>query len=228
MIGAWVGARLVLARLRSRTLFSLGAAGMLSVAIIALLERRTGSPLAVDRTLAGAALGLALPLLALAVTRTITGRQSLVGIAFPLARHGHSRREITLGLWITSAGASALIGATLAALAVLIVRLPADPLLLRDALTSTWIGALAGATYGSLFTFGASFGRHGGGAYLLLGLDLALGTGTGLSAAFLPRAHVRNLLGGAPPLELPQLASTVLLLASILLLAAWTSRRTPR
>jgi hypothetical protein len=223
-----MGARVAVARLNSRTLGVLAVFGLVSVALVALLERRTGSVLSADRALAGVALGLCLPVLAYGVVRSATVGQRLATSLWPLARYGQSRRSIALGvLWIAAA-VNAFIGLIVAVLSVLCVRLPADPLLLHDSLTSAWIGALAGVAYTALFLCGATLGRAGGGAFVLLALDFAFGAGTGVTAVIWPRAHVRNLLGGAAPLELPQIASSACLLALFLLLVTIATQRTPK
>ncbi|HMR06194.1 MAG TPA: hypothetical protein PKA88_10455 [Polyangiaceae bacterium] len=223
-----LGAQVAAARLRSRTLGVLTVFGLLTVAVVALLERRTGSVLSTDRALAGVALGLCLPALAYGVVRTATGGQRLANSLWPMARYGQNRRRIALGVLSAATLANAGIGLVLAVLCVLCVRLPADPLLVPDALTSAWIGAAGGAAYTALFLCGSTLGRAGGGAFLLLALDFALGAGTGVAAAIWPRAHVRNLLGGAAPLELPQFASSALLLALFLLLVTFATQRTPK
>ena len=52
------------------------------------------------------------------------------------------------------------VGALVAALA----HGAGDPPVARDALASAWVAGLGGAAYASLFCFGASFGKRGGGA----------------------------------------------------------------
>ncbi len=223
-----IGARMAASRLRSRTLAVLAFFGVVTVLVVALLERRTGSVLSADRTLAGIALGLALPFIAYGVVRVASGGQRLSQAVWPAARHGQSRRSVALGLLFTTTLLNTLLGAFLAAVSVMCVRFPADPLLVSDMLNSAWIGGLGGAVYTALFLCGATLGRLGGGAFIFLGLDFALGTGTGLVAAIWPRSHIRNLLGAAPPLELPQYASSLFLLASFLLMVTFATRRTPK
>ena len=140
-----LGAQVAAARLRSRTLGVLTVFGLLTVAIVALLERRTGSVLSTDRALAGVALGLCRPALAYGVVRTATGGQRLANSLWPIARYGQSRRRIALGVLSAATLANAGIGLVLAVLCVLCVRLPADPLLMPDALTSAWIGPSSAA-----------------------------------------------------------------------------------
>jgi hypothetical protein len=87
-----------------------------------------------------------------------------------------------------------------------------DPPLSRDLLTSGWIGALGGATYAAYFSFAATFGARGGGRSAALIIDWILGAGSGASALFFPRAHLRNLVGGEAALEMSQRSATIALL----------------
>jgi hypothetical protein len=99
-----------------------------------------------------------------------------------------------------SAVLAAVIGCAVAAVA----HGGSDPPPLRDALTCAWIAALAAVSYAALFSFAASFGPRGAGRSVALVLDWVLGSGNGALALLTPRAHLRNLLGGTPPLELAQ------------------------
>jgi hypothetical protein len=80
----------------------------------------------------------------------------------------------------------------------------ADPPVARDALISGYVGGLGGATYASWFSLGAGFGRRGGGRLVALLVDWLFGVSGGTLALFAPRAHLRSLLGGAPPLDWSQ------------------------
>jgi hypothetical protein len=73
------------------------------------------------------------------------------------------------------------------------------------------VGALGGAAYASWFSLGAGFGRRGGGRLVALLVDWLLGASGGVMALFAPRAHLRSLMGGAPPMDLSQRASAVAL-----------------
>jgi hypothetical protein len=81
----------------------------------------------------------------------------------------------------------------------------------RDALASAYAGSLAGAAYAAWFSLGASFGRRGGGRAAALVVDWLLDGMGGVASLGCPRAHVRNLFGGPPPLGLSERASAVAL-----------------
>ncbi|MCK6531388.1 MAG: hypothetical protein L6Q84_00340 [Polyangiaceae bacterium] len=228
MTGVAIGMKLVRHRLASVSsvlgvVFAIGA-----VFVVALLLRRTGSNLAADRALSGIALGLALPLLAHGtVARALGGAHFEAALAEP-ARHGGNRREIALGVGLALSLVLAMSGALVAAVAVLVVRAPADPALVRDLVTSSWIGALAGASYAAWFCLASTVGRSGGGRMVALFVDFVAGASAGLSAMFWPRGHVRNLLGGEPVWAMPQWSATLALLllaGGYLALGVWRVRR---
>jgi hypothetical protein len=94
-----------------------------------------------------------------------------------------------------------------------------------DAFTSAWIAALTGAAYAGWFALGATFGRRGGGRWLPLLADFAIGGSLGLAGAVLPRANALSLLGGAAPLGMVQASSSVILGASAVVLAGLAGLR---
>ena len=126
----------------------------------------------------------------------------------------------------TSMVVSAAISALLAVLLVLITGSP-NPLAF-DLLTSAWIGGLGGAAYASLFCFGASFGKHGGGRAVFLILDWIVGSDSSVGAVLTPRGNVRNLLGGAAPGELSQQVSAAVLVALVVFFTLLAARRVRR
>ncbi len=223
-----LGMRLVRFRLASLP----GALGLCSalgaVFVVAFLLRRTGSNLAADRALSGIALGLSLPLLAYGtVARALDGSHLEAALA-DLARFGGDRRLLALGVCVALSVVLAISGALVAAEAVLVVRAPADPALLRDLLTSSWIGALAGASYAAWFCLASTLGRSGGGRVAALVVDFVAGASAGLAAMFWPRGHVRNLLGGEPIWAMPQWSATLALLlltGACVALGVWRVRR---
>ncbi|MDP9152364.1 MAG: hypothetical protein M3O36_20755, partial [Myxococcota bacterium] len=98
-----------------------------------------------------------------------------------------------------------------------------------DALASAYAGALGGAAYAGWFFMGASFGKRGGGRPMLLVLDWVLGASGGFAALITPRAHLRNVLGGAAPLAMSGQASSASLVAiavACALLAVSRAQRT--
>jgi hypothetical protein len=113
-------------------------------------------------------------------------------------------------------------------LVVLVARGPADPGLLNDVLATSWIGVLSGAAYVTALVGVSAFGRRGSGRAWFLAADFLLGAGSSFLALPWPKAHIRNLLGGVPVLDLSQAAGAVALLGTsfaFLCLGAWRSGR---
>jgi hypothetical protein len=192
------------------------AAPALAVVIIvgsAVVERRSEPAAAADVTLAGAAFGVCLPLVAYAIVGTASRHGRLDDGVRHLSRHGASRRSGVLGLVVRTAAHVAALGALLGLLAVTVARGRLDAATVSDALTTIWIGALGGAAYAVWLSFGSLFGRAGGGRLLGLALDFTLGAGSSAAAAPWPRAHVRSLVGGVCVLGMPAWESAAALLA---------------
>ncbi len=226
MISAYAaGARLGWARLWTRASLFAFAVALLSVTLIAIFERVDERAFAVDRTLTGVAFGLSLPLYCFVLAELATSRTTLFDAVGPLSRHGLPRPALAQGLLGSTLALSALGGLVFGLTAVLVTRGPFDPLFVRDAVATSWIGALGGAAYAGLFALGSSFRR--GRLWLLLG-DWLLGAGTGFLALPWPRGHVRNLLGYSPVLDLSQSAAAALLALVALLGSLVASRRLPR
>ncbi len=216
----------------ARTRFGwLATGGWCAVAIVAaLLARHDRAYHGADRALLGAYATVVLPLAAFGVVGALLGARSLAAAVEPFARFG---APPVRSAWVAvgvGAIACALLGGALAAAVALLAHGELDPPRTHDALTSAYAGALGGAAYAAWFALGAAIGRRGGGRATLLVADWVLGAGHGTAALFAPRAHVRSLLGGLPPLELPASASALALVAIALLcaaLAAWRVRRAP-
>jgi hypothetical protein len=124
--------------------------------------------------------------------------------------------------------ACALLGSLLAAASTLIAHGAADPPLSHDVLASAYAGALGGAAYGSWFALGASFGAAGVGRTVFLALDWLLDAVGGAAALVTPRSHVRNLLGGLPPMDWPERWSALALLGLTIayaLISVYRARR---
>ena len=216
-VGLALAARRLLGR-RALAAVGLGAALTLTSAAIEVAVTSAG---AVDRTLT-ATFRLIIPLVAFALAAGALDRDHLRDAAWPAARFGLPRAPVALGLCAAAAIAAATAGALLAALAAIAAHTAAAPPLLRDALLSGWIGALAGAAYAGWFSLGATFLRRGRGRLVPLAADLLLGGSTGALGALLPRGNAVNLIGGSAPLGLSQAASAGILFvtALALLLAA--------
>jgi len=225
---AELAARSVLLRLVAENAWLPALLALFGTAVAALLERKFAPFGAADRALSGAGLGVALPLLAYALLDAGLGNQRLRRCLEPIARHGGDVRAAGAGALAAFCVVLAFAGALLAAVAVLAARSMGDPMLGRDLAASVWIGALAGAAYAGWFALGSTFGQRGGGRKWVLALDFVLGATSGVLALPWPRAHVRNLLGGAPPFDLGQGAASLGLLAMTALTMLVALGRTTR
>jgi hypothetical protein len=199
-----------LARTR-RTWLAAGAWTLLAV-VLAFETRRGAPPHPADRVLIDAYGALVLPLLAYTLAGAAIGAQSMARSSAALVAFGASAARAALATVAVATVACGVCGAVLASVSALIAHGAGDPPPLRDALVSGYAGGLGGAAYASWFSLGASFGRRGGGRVALLVVDWLLGASDGVPAIFTPRAHLRNLLGGAAPMDLPERASAVGLL----------------
>lgn len=216
------------ARFKNRASVTAFLSALAAVVAVTLLERRASSLTAADRALGGISLGLVLPLFAYGTVARALGRGNLENAFTELARFGVSRRTAGLSAGLGSLLVLAPAGALIALLAVVVARAPADPLLWRDAVTSSWIGALAGVCYAAYFVLGSSFGSRGGGRSVLCVVDFVAGTSGGIAAVWWPRGHVANLLGARPVLDMPQWSASlalVLLTCVYLGVAVWRVRR---
>ncbi len=201
--------------------------GAALVVVSGIVERRMGSAGAVDRVLA-ATFNVVVPLVAFAVVGEASGRGNLRDGVWAAARYGVARRDVALGAVGAASAAAAVLAAMFAALAVAVGHAEGNPPLAHDMFTSGWIAALTAVAYTGWFSLGSTFGRRGGGRWVPLVVDFVLGGGTGLAGALLPRAHAANLLGvldGAAPLGLPQASSSLVLVASALVLTGLAALR---
>jgi hypothetical protein len=180
---------------------------------LAFAARARGAAHAADHVLIGTYGALILPLLAYAIVGAALGARSLSAAGAPLVAFGAAPRRVAATHLVVAIGACAVPCAVLAAAVAIIAHGPGDPPLLRDAFTSAYAGALGGAAYAAWFGLGASFGARGGGRAVLLAADWLLDGLGGFVAVVTPRAHLRNLLGGVPPVDLSERASAVALLA---------------
>ena len=210
------------ARLRGRAFSVALAVALALVVVVAVLERRDGPIAAADRTLGGAILAWAVPLLAYVTTSVVARRGRLDDALSVLVRHGASLRSAVLGATIAAAAWAALAGAVVAAIGVQVAAPHLDASALRDAFASSWIAALGGLTYAAMFSLGSLVGARGRGRAALLVADFLVGSGHGAVAALFPRPHLGSLAGGALTLELSQRGSSLALgaLAVVFLVAA--------
>lgn len=191
-----------------------------------LLEHRAEPSASADNALLASTFGLVIPALAFGAVARVFPTRSDLALA-PLARHGADRRWTVFGagcgLALTLAVSSALL-----ALGTRLLGGASTDQVLRDAVTCTWIGGLAGIVYTAWFLLGSGFGRRAGGRWWAWAIDWALGIGTGTLAIPWPRGHLRNLLGGAGVAHLGQPTSSLVLLVLVALYLAVALARTPR
>lgn len=214
-------------RVERRSLVAVAVVAAAFVAVIARIERMQSTAFAADRALTGAAFGIALPLVAYYVLERLTvGRTLRDGLA-AVSRYGGNRRVAAAGLLARGGALCAMLGASLAVVAVVSARAWTDPALGRDLAASAGIGIAASTSYAALLGLGATFGSRGQGRFWLLACDWVFGAGNQAFAAPWPRGHVRNLLGAQAVLNLPQwggLCVLITLIGVCMALALW---RTP-
>jgi hypothetical protein len=196
--------------------------------VFAEVARRRGAAHGADHVLVDTYGALVVPLLAYVLVGAAVASRSLRASTAPLVAFGAAPFRAAMAtlavVIVIGAASSAAIGAAVA----FVAHGVSDPPRVRDALTSAYAGALGGSAYAAWFSLGASFGRRGGGRSLFLIGDWILGATTGAGALATPRAHLRNLLGGAPPMDLSERASAAALVGLTLacaLLATRPSRR---
>lgn len=215
---AFVGVRLGFStgarRLLSREVMLTSLLAFALALTAGIIERRVTTAGAVDRSLA-ATFRVVVPLYCFAIAARVSERDSLREATWSVARHGAARRDVALGMAAALGIGVSLAGVLLAAVAVVSAHSPSSAPLARDVWTSGWIGGLVAAAYAGWFALGSTFFTRGRGRWMPLVVDFVVGSGGGLVAALLPRAHARGLLGADGPLGLSQPASS----ASLLLMA---------
>jgi hypothetical protein len=211
---------------RSRATLAVWAAMGLALAVAA---RSRHVSHAADRVLLDAYGPVILPLLAYALSSAVVGARSFSAAVAPLRAFGASPVRAAVAALAVAIASSAMAGGVLGAAVDAIAQGPAvRSFILRDAGTSAYACALGGAAYASWFVLGATFGRRGGGRFVFLLADWALGANETVAALVTPRGHLRNMLGGVPPMELSERGSAIALVAISLVCAAiatWRVRR---
>jgi hypothetical protein len=143
---------------------------------------------------------LAAPLVAYGIVAA-AAPDGLVRAGQPLTRLGAPPDRTAVATVFVAMIASALLCGVMGALAVAVGHGAEDPPVVRDVWMTLGLSALTGATYASYFMLGAALVAHAWGRGALLVIDWTLGSGYGVGAALLPRAHVRNVLGGEGPVD---------------------------
>jgi hypothetical protein len=204
-----------------------GAWSALAIALAAS-ARAHGLAHGADRVLLDACGAVVLPLLAFGLVGTAVGSRSFPASHAPLTAIGASPILAAGATLAVALATCAAVGAVLACLVAIVAHGSGDPPALGDAFASAYAGALGGAAYASLFALGSCFGKKGGGRGLFLLADWVVGASGGPLSALTPRAHLRNLLGGAGPMNLSGAASAAVLVALTALYVAATLGRSRR
>jgi hypothetical protein len=222
-------ARPPLARIARGPRVWLGVTAWCALALVfAEIARIHGAAHGADHVLIELYGALAVPLVAYLLVGAAVASRSLRSSTSSVVAFGAAPLRAALATLavavVLAAAASAILGAAVA----LVAHGSSDPPPVRDAFVSAYAGALGGAAYAAWFGLGSSFGKRGGGRSLFLALDWVLGASTGAGALLTPRGHLRNLLGGSPPMELSQRGSSVALLVLTALFALLAMRRSRR
>lgn len=201
--------------------------GGLFVLLAAAAELQQQTRGALDRTLLGAVFGLSLPLVAYGIVGRLVGRRraNLIRELNNLARFGLNRRLLLIGALAMGGLCASAVALALSLEALGLAASSTQPWG-AELVALGWISVLGALAYVILFGLGASLGSKGQGRFWLLILDWILGQGSGILAAPWPRAHLRNLLGGAPVLEMSQSAAGMSLGLLVLLYFGVLCRRT--
>jgi hypothetical protein len=209
--------RVPVARLvRTRRAWLAGGAWTTLAVILAIQARAGAASHPADRVLIDVYGALVLPLLAYTLVGATLGAPSMARSNAGVVAFGAPAARAAVATVTVAGIACASVGALLAAASALIAHGTGDPPLLRDAIVSAYAGGLGGAAYASFFSLGASLGKRGIGRVALLVADWLFGTGDGALALATPRAHLRNLLGGSPPMNAPERSSAVALVVLVL------------
>jgi hypothetical protein len=221
------GSRVAALRLVRSPRALVAAVGWTLLALVAAAVEHARAAPAAGHVLLGAFGAIALPLLVFAIAGAALGGQGLARASQPLVFFGANPLAVAAETLLVVVGVSLVACGLLSAIVAVVAHGPSDPPSLRDAFTSAWVGALAGAAYAAYFGFGAALFKNGAGRAMLLAIDWLIG-GSGASALLTPRAHLRSLFGGTAPLALSQRASAAVLVALLVvyaLLAVLLARR---
>ena len=206
------GWRIGVSRLWQTVVFAAAAGAILLGVVMALMERHSDLVGATGRVLEGPVFGWLVPFVSLFGAIRVLGGRRLDQTAAVAARFGYSRRAVAFGLVLVNMVMAGVLSAALASVAVVVAHDPAaSPSMLRDALTTAWIAALASYAYCGMFAFGSMFGSRGGGRLVCLAIDLLVGGSHNVLAVVLPHGHAINLLGGDATFCVGQPASVLAL-----------------
>lgn len=202
--------------------------GWIIVAIAsAVVIHSRGTPNGADHVMRGSFGRFILPLIAYGVVSAVLGTKGLRRAIRGVVALGASPAKAALAAVVVAAVISALVAAAVAVGVAAIAHGSHDPPLARDALACMWISALGGAAYASFFAAGSAIGK-GAMRAVFFGIDWILGAGAGFGSIFVPRGHLESLFGGALAADVPQRASTLLLVVLAVAYAALAVRLSRR
>ena len=222
-----MGAQMALHRLSGRSTLLTTAGAVIFATLAAWAERHADAVTAPDYALRGAAFGLAIPLATLAIVTVALSRNRLEHALGAIATLGGNRRGCCPRHACRHQPRH--LPARTRHCCHHDDRRPWQPQRHhrerhahgRPGLARSLAPPMAAST-ASL----SSYGKRGGGRIVALLADLILGPLAGTAAVVFPRAHALNLLGATPVLELPQIASTAVLLAMAAVFATLAALRT--
>ena len=221
-------ARVPLARLTRTRRGWLPLAGWALFALISALSTRSaGLASGADHVMRGTFGFVILPLLTFGVVSATLGGVGLRPSVSGLVALGAPPPRAALASVLVSMAASAVACGIIAAIACAVAHGSADPPLLWDLPMSFGVAFTGGAAYAAFFCAGSAIGR-GAMRGAFLAIDYLVGTAAGFGSLFTPRGHVMSLLGGPQCFELSRRASSVILVALVLVylgLAVRLSRR---
>jgi len=216
-------ARLPLTRLRRSPRNLLAIVAWIALAVVAAcVENNFSAKAGADRALLGTFGTVALPLLVYAVVGATLSGDGLHKAVKPMIAFGALPWRAVVSTVLSAMLVSALLSGILAGAVTLIAGSSRGA---ADAATSTWVAALAGASYAAWFSMGASFGARGSGRPVLLVVDYLFGAASGTSALITPRGNLRSLLGGPAPHDVSQRVNSTLLVVIALLCVLVCIRR---
>ena len=171
-----------------------------------------------ERVLLEGYAAMTLPLIIFGIVGATLGKKSLQHASSPIASFGIHPMWVALAYMGVALAASGILTALLGASAAYFVHESGETTLrLKDMATVASISVLGAWAYTGAFTWGATFGLHGGGRIAVLALDWILGSAESPIALLTPRAHLYNLFGGLGRIECsPQKSSIALGLIALI------------
>jgi hypothetical protein len=214
----------LLRAVRSRRAWLLLAGGAALSLGSAWVQHRHAAPHGADHVLLHLYGSVAVPLIAFGIVGAVLDGGSLARSGLAMRRLGASPARVAGSTVLVGIVLSAITCGALGAGVAAWAHGAGDPPALRDALETAGLGAAGGAAYAAYLAFGGAMGAGAWGRTALIVVDWMVGDGVDVASALTPRAHLRNLLGGAGPADLAPVESLASLLCLTLLYAAAATR----